>query len=108
MRRFGGPDKGFAKQRPGPTNCGWSEPWEGAVATDLGERNPGAAVGGGTHTVLLCAVLFAFRHFIFLFLCIKYYYFSDSSIVIFCFWIIIYYFIISIRYFVYYFVLKFF
>jgi hypothetical protein len=27
-----------------------------SVATDLGERNPGAANGGGTHTDLLCAV----------------------------------------------------
>ena len=40
IRRFASPNKGFAKQRPGLTNCGWSEPWE---RSDLGEWNP---VGG--------------------------------------------------------------
>ena len=43
MRWFGGPDKGFAKQRPGPTNCGWRLAWErGRRPTDLASRNPGA------------------------------------------------------------------
>jgi hypothetical protein len=41
---------------------GLAKMWvEGAVgrnkATDLGERNSGAAEGGGAHTVLLCAVI---------------------------------------------------
>jgi hypothetical protein len=39
--------------RPGLQKCGWSEPWE---RSDLGERNPGAAEGGGAYTDLLCAV----------------------------------------------------
>jgi hypothetical protein len=39
----------------------------GGVA-DLGEWNPGAAKGGGTHTVLLCAVQFSFSIRILLFI----------------------------------------
>jgi hypothetical protein len=43
MRRFGGPNKGFAKQRPGLQKCGYSEAWE---RSDLGERNPEPPTGG--------------------------------------------------------------
>jgi hypothetical protein len=28
LRRFGGPDKGFAQQRPGPPKCGGGLAWE--------------------------------------------------------------------------------
>jgi hypothetical protein len=50
MRRFASPHKGFAKQRPGLAKCGLREAWE---RSDLGERNPGAPNGRGTHTVPL-------------------------------------------------------
>jgi hypothetical protein len=37
----------------GLQKCGWKEPWE---RSDLGDWNPGAAIGGGAYTVLLCEV----------------------------------------------------
>ena len=43
IRRFASPDKGFAKQRPGLANCGWSEPWEWSEAEWPRRTEPRAA-----------------------------------------------------------------
>jgi hypothetical protein len=55
MRRFGGPANTLCLQGR-QTVSGVSRGSE-AERNDLGERNPGAAEGGGTHAdLLLCAV----------------------------------------------------
>jgi hypothetical protein len=58
MRRFGGPDKQMRSIcRPDKLWVEWAV--GRSNATDLGERNPGAAEGGGAHTDLLYAVRYS-------------------------------------------------
>jgi hypothetical protein len=56
-RRFAGPDKGFAKQRPGLAKCGGAKPLKGrsptAVLRSLAART-------GRRTVTVCYVPYRF------------------------------------------------